>query len=54
VCKGAWVNPETGEQIYNDLDTHEEGSKRGPHVTYTEENGNRYDYFPNEDRVEEQ
>ncbi|WP_350585931.1 RHS repeat-associated core domain-containing protein [Pseudoalteromonas sp. RB2-MNA-CIBAN-0110] len=53
-AQGAWVNPETGEQLHNDLDTHAEGTARGPHVTYTDVNGKRFDYFPNDDRVEKQ
>jgi len=53
-AQGAWVNQETGEQIHNDLDTHQEGTKRGPHVTYTDEDGNRWDYFPKEDKIEQQ
>jgi len=53
-AQGAWVNPETGEQLHNDSDTHAEGTGRGPHVTYTDGNGKRFDYFPNEDRVEQQ
>jgi len=52
--QGAWVNPETDEQIHNDLDTHQEDTKRGPHVTYTDEDGDRWDYFPNDDKIEKQ
>lgn len=44
--KGAFVNPETGEQIHNDLDSHASGSDRGPHVTYTDGSGRRWDHFP--------
>jgi RHS repeat-associated protein len=53
-AQGGWVNPETGEQIHNDLDTHQEGTKRGPHVTYTDQDGKRWDYFPKEDKIEQQ
>ncbi|MDN7127091.1 RHS repeat-associated core domain-containing protein [Pseudidiomarina terrestris] len=52
--EGAWVNPESGEQIHNDLDTHESGTKRGPHVTYTDKDGKRWDFFPDEDKIERQ
>jgi RHS repeat-associated protein len=51
--KGAWVR-DTGEQIHNDLDTHAPGSARGPHVTYTDKNGKRWDYFPESGSTVEQ
>jgi RHS repeat-associated protein len=50
--KGAWVNEGTGEQIHNDLDSHKPGTAKGPHITYTDPDGNRWDYFPENDTVD--
>ena len=52
--KGAFVNPQTGEQVHNDLDSHKSGTDRGPHVTYTDKDGNRWDYFPETDSTVKQ
>lgn len=52
--KGAYVNDETKEQVHNDLDSHSKDSARGPHVTYTDSDGQRWDYFPDTDKVEGQ